>query len=251
MRKSNNSRNLRGKALIKYKKSLKLTDLQREVLVGTLLGDASMPWKRDKPTYHIKFEQQIRQREYIQHLYEIFEPFVGTPPKIRNITGATNRQSIWFRTYSHPTFKFYSDNFYRIVQNRRTKCVPKNIHRMLTPRALAYWFMDDGTLSGQDYLFSTQNFSLSDQKILQRGMLKNFDIQINIHKDNPLGLEWQPDLQGHPTRATFWFLPKGRQLHTSIPTKGWPRRGRTAIPTPRSAANPTTGPHLRSTVSWT
>ena len=179
----NNSRNLRGKALIKYKKSLKLTDLQREVLVGTLLGDATMPCKRDKPTYHIKFEQQ--KREYIQHLYEIFEPFVGTPPKIRNITGggAKNRQSIWFRTYSHPTFKFYSDNFYRVVQNRRTKCVPKNIHRMLTPRALAYWFMDDGTLSGQDYFFSTHNFSLSDQKILQRGMLKNFDLQINIHKD--------------------------------------------------------------------
>lgn len=183
----NRSRNLRGKALIEYKSSLKLTTLQREVLVGTLLGDASIPLKLRKPTYQVKFEQQIDKQEYVQHLYQIFEPLVGTPPKIRNIKGggARDRQSIWFRTYGHSAFKFYYELFYRqnAFNDKRKKRVPKNIHQLLTPKALAYWYMDDGTLGGRDYRFSTQNFCLSDQKILQRAIRKNFDIQVNIHRD--------------------------------------------------------------------
>lgn len=183
----NQSRNLRGKALIEYKSCLKLTNQQREILVGTLLGDASIPLKLGKPTYQVKFEQQIDKQEYVQHLYQIFEPFVGTPPKIRNIKGggARDRQSIWFRTYGHPAFKFYYELFYRqnAFNDKRKKRVPKNIHKLLTPQALAYWFMDDGTLSNQDYVFATQSFELSDQKRLQNALKKVFGIQVNIHKD--------------------------------------------------------------------
>jgi hypothetical protein len=49
----------------------------------------------------------------------------------------------------------------------------QNIHKLLTPRALAYWFMDDGSSqwskkqqSVELRLLHTQGFSLSDQKIL-------------------------------------------------------------------------------------
>ena len=76
--------------------------------------------------------------------------FVGTPPRVRNNSGggARPRQSIWFKTYSHPEFKFYDDLFYplqRDPEGGRKKRVPKNIGQFLTARALAYWFMDDGT----------------------------------------------------------------------------------------------------------
>lgn len=181
------SRYLRGRALIEYKSSLKLNHRQKEVLIGTLLGDASMALKLGKPTYQVKFEQQIQRKEYIDYLYGIFENFVGTPPKIRDIRGggAKFRQSIWFRTYGHSAFKFYDDIFYirDKVTNVRRKCVPVKIQQYLTPRALAFWFMDDGTLSNQDYVLSTQSFVLSDQKRLQRALKKVFGLQINIHKD--------------------------------------------------------------------
>ena len=50
-------------------------------------------------------------------------------------------------------FKFYYEIFYPARDPsleegkecaRRTKRVPENIHDLLTARALAYWFMDDG-----------------------------------------------------------------------------------------------------------
>ena len=40
---------------------------------------------------------------YIQHLYDLFEDFAGTPPRVQNIRGggARDRQCIRFKTYSH------------------------------------------------------------------------------------------------------------------------------------------------------
>lgn len=193
------SRNLRGKALIEYKKCLKLNNLQREVLVGTLLGDATIIAQSGKSgrccsprsggEYNIKFEQQVEKSEYIQHLYEIFEPFVGTPPKIRNITGggAKDRQSIWFRTYRHTCFRFYYDIFYpqNMENNQRTKRVPKHIRKLLTAKSLAYWFMDDGSFNKKNkYLtLSTHCFPLEDQQILVQTLKKNLNLQFKIYRD--------------------------------------------------------------------
>ena len=89
-------RNLRGLALINYKKNLELTDRQREILIGTLLGDASMQAMRGNQESNVKFEQKIAQKDYIDHLYKEFQEWVGTPPKIRDIKGglARDRQSV-------------------------------------------------------------------------------------------------------------------------------------------------------------
>lgn len=53
-------RALRGKSLIVYKLALKLTLIQRDIIVGTLLGDSTIPKQKDNSDYNIKFEQTIR-----------------------------------------------------------------------------------------------------------------------------------------------------------------------------------------------
>ena len=68
------SRNLRGAALVKYKKTLKLTNVQKEIIVGTSLGDASITKTAKEP--NIKFEQSSEKAEYVDHLYENFADFV-------------------------------------------------------------------------------------------------------------------------------------------------------------------------------
>ena len=188
------AKNLRGNQLIEYKKTLKLNTIQKEILVGTLLGDATIS-KTKAIALNVKFEQKLANRDYVNHLYEIFEPYVGTPPRVRSITGggARDRKSIWFRTYRHIDFKFYYDLFY-IKTNKnnlnelRKKRVPKLIHKFLTPRALAYWFMDDGSFAYNSskksnvldkqkqkvYYFNTQSFSYEDIKILKRSIKIEF-----------------------------------------------------------------------------
>ena len=58
-----------GNALREYKKTITLNQMQKEVIVGTLLGDASMPLDRGKPKLHVEFQQTIARGLYIWHLY--------------------------------------------------------------------------------------------------------------------------------------------------------------------------------------
>ena len=66
-------------ALRQYKQTITLNAIQKEVIVGTLLGNASMPLYRGKPKLHVKFEQNIASAYYIHHLYDIFPNPVGRP----------------------------------------------------------------------------------------------------------------------------------------------------------------------------
>ena len=105
---------LKGNALRQYKKTITLSQMQREVIVGTLLGDACLPLYRGKPTWRVEFEQNIARAKYIQHLYDIFHNFVSTPPKVLHHRGggARDSQCMRFRTFGHSEFKFYYDLFY-------------------------------------------------------------------------------------------------------------------------------------------
>lgn len=118
--------------------------------------------------------------------------FVGAPPRVQNIRGggARDRQCIRFQTYSHPDFKFYDELFYPMHENkglRRKKRIPKDIDKFLTPRALAYWFMDDGTYHTnksvtRNYVFATHSFPLEDQETLVQALRDNFEIAATIQK---------------------------------------------------------------------
>jgi len=189
-------RNLRGLALERYKQTLKLNDQQREVLIGTLLGDASMSLRNGKPHYSIKFEQKAAKQSYVHHLYQIFEPFVGVPPSPRFLKNEEtnlseelkdNINSYWFRTYEHKSLIFYYNYFYKIKNGKKVKIVPKTIHKFLTARALAYWFMDDGTFNfngnKKSYLFSTQGFEKFECERLCEALQVNFNISAVVHKD--------------------------------------------------------------------
>jgi hypothetical protein len=189
----NQANNLRGLKLIEYKKILKLTEIQKDVLIGTLLGDATIT--KQKKDYNVKFEQKLDNSNYIHHLYDLFQSYVGTSPRIRNIKGgeAKDRQSIWFRTYRHCDFHFYYGLFYikEVKNNLRKKRVPKLIHKFLTQRSLAYWFMDDGSYTfnvskntkKKNYYLNTQSFCYEDIKILKKALKYNFNIDTTIYKD--------------------------------------------------------------------
>ena len=71
-----------------YKEKLKLSDIQREVLVGLLLGDGHLETANSGKTYRLKIEQSEKHKSYVKHLYHIFEDWVLTEPnskdKVRN-----------------------------------------------------------------------------------------------------------------------------------------------------------------------
>jgi hypothetical protein len=160
------------------KSSLKLTDTQREVLVGVLLGDAHLETQNSGRTYRVKFEYRAKHADYANHLYELFKGWILAKPQLKQDETHTN---IWFQTVSHSAFRFFAQQFY----NEKRKCVPKLIHRYLTERSIAYWYMDDSSIKSREskgVIFNTQGFVRNDVLRLVKTMREKFALEANLRK---------------------------------------------------------------------
>lgn len=171
-----------SKVIEKYKRGLKLSQKQREILVGVLLGDAHLETQNQGRTYRLKIEQSLKHQDYVQHLYEVFKPWVLTLPQLKEKSsrGYTS-WNYWFQTVSHGAFRFYAHQFYVDRQKR----VPRLIHRWLTSCALSYWFMDDGSIKSRQskgLLFNTQGYPHSDVQRLVDVLQVNFGLQAKPRK---------------------------------------------------------------------
>src|SRR5438552_10966212 len=176
---------MRSRAIEDYKSTLQLSSVQREALVGLLLGDACLETQNRGRTYRLKIEQCARQEAYVDHLYSLFQEWVLTPPGARSkrASNGTVTTNLAFQTVSHSAFRFYAQQFY--AEGR--KSVPELIHHWLTPRGLAYWFMDDGSMKSNQskgVIFNTQGFQRPDVERLIEVLVRPFGLQATIRKQS-------------------------------------------------------------------
>ncbi len=178
---------MRSNEIEAYKKSLKLSDEQREVLIGVLLGDGHLETQNHGRTYRLKIEHAFWQKEYTLWLYEKFKAWVLTPPQEKKhvVFGRTYRED-WFSTVSHGAFRFYAKQFYQ-----GHKILPRQIERWLTPRVLTVWFMDDGSIKSDRHyalILNTQSFTKAENLKLIEIFGKKFGIQSQLRPQRKL---WQ------------------------------------------------------------
>lgn len=167
------------KEIREYKKTLKLTDLQRSILIGTLLGDGHLETQDNGKTYRLKLEHQILQKDYLEWLHNQFKEWVGGGIKHR--IKKNNKEYVLFNTYSHGAFRFYAQQFYI----NRKKIIPKLIKKLLDPIALAIWYMDDGSWKSthhKTFIIHTVGFVKKDLELIQKVLRENFRIETSLHK---------------------------------------------------------------------
>lgn len=129
------------------KPMLKLTRHQRDLILGVILGDGHLCTKTNGRSYTLMIEQSFKKHgDYALHLYDILKPIVSTPPKLVKTDPIKGYENISFRTITHPALRFYGKLFYK----NKKKTLPKNVHKYLNPRVLAYWYMDDGARKGKN-----------------------------------------------------------------------------------------------------
>jgi len=121
-------------------------------------------------------------------LYDIFSNLCGKAPRIvqRKPDKRTGKvyQSISFKSLNIESLNYYSELFY-IYKNdglqRKIKIVPGNIKDLLTPRALAYWIMDDGGINSYKATqLNTDSFTLEQIQLLQQALLENFQLRTRL-----------------------------------------------------------------------
>lgn len=174
---------MRTNEIESYKKRLKLTSAQRQILIGLLLGDGHLESVTAKRTYRLKVEYSERQKEYLLWLWDIWKDWVRTPPRkrIKTLPSGTTIPVMEFTTYSHGTFRFYAQQFYK----NGKKAIPKIIGKLLTPVSLAIWFMDDGSWKSnhhRTFIIHADGYAKDDLLRIQRVLKEKFGIDIALHK---------------------------------------------------------------------
>lgn len=117
-------------------------------------------------------------------MYEIFKDFTRTEPKERlqkRLEISEWKSTLYFSTISHNEFEYYYNLFYV----NSIKIVPLEIINLLTPKALAYWYMDDGSKVIKNnffyYSIATCCFTIEEHKFLRKIFKDNFDMDVALH----------------------------------------------------------------------
>lgn len=161
-----------------YKRSLDLSSIQRDVLIGTILGDGSLKISRSGKAARLQICHSFSSKKYVFWKQQIFKNWVFAEPRYHQINN-----SLIFRTVSHQLLFEYMKAFYK----GRIKIIPQNISDILkSSLSLAVWFMDDGNgyLKHNAFRISTYAFGLEGNLLLKECLSKNFNLTVNIVKDN-------------------------------------------------------------------
>lgn len=162
------------------KDSLILSEYQKEVLTGFLLGDGCLERTRNSQVARLKVGQSLRQSEFAQWLYGIFKDFVRTAPRLKQkFKNGKIYSELVFNTLTHPSFKYFYDFFYP----NGKKLVPEGIDQSLTPTAFAVWFMSDGSIKSKECkgrILNTHSFSKSDIERLIQVLKDKFNLNSSI-----------------------------------------------------------------------
>ena len=123
--------------------NLFLTPQQKEIAVGTLLGDASLQTQSGGKTWRLKWQMSMKHADYANQICNEFGDR-WIPSKPHGIL-RSNSEMLGFQTVTsgnltelaHLLLEEKSGRFVKVYK-------PGLIRDHLTDRGLAYWFMDDG-----------------------------------------------------------------------------------------------------------
>lgn len=155
----------------KAARGLSLTDRQWALVVGSVLGDASLPATTAGHCFRV--HHGLAQRAFVDWKYTELRALVRTPPR-------QSGRAFYFRTVSHPAFGELASAAY----DRGTKVVPLDfLARYFTALSLAVWIMDDGSIDGRQVRINTQSFKMSEVEQLRDFLFKHFALQTTINRD--------------------------------------------------------------------
>jgi len=152
-------------------RSKPFSQLQREFIIGSLLGDAYLT--RTTAGYALRFHHGAKQKSYIDWKYELLKDYVRTPPKMSD-------GRYYFRTVTHPELSSIRDEFYP----DGVKTVPLDLlTKELNSFGLAVWYMDDGSRDGKQARINTQRFTKDEHSVLRTFLSAKFGVETTINKD--------------------------------------------------------------------
>jgi hypothetical protein len=159
-----------------------LAERCRDVIVGTILGDACL--ERNWKNVRLRIEHSESQRSLVEWKHGQFAMFQpSTPKRVEVFDSRTNKTYVSYRFLTRTT-AILNEYFELFYGAGKTKHIPEAIYNLLTsPLSVAVWYMDDGSRRNdcRSGYFNTQGFSQNDVNLLRKCLSRNFNLETSVH----------------------------------------------------------------------
>lgn len=167
-------------------KPIKLSDFQKQVLLGTLLGDASFKHGKGCKNPAVTCSHGIKQKEYCEYKTKIFEN-LGAYCRYHKRNVADKRTGIFYEDYTmyipaNPELKSWYEAFYK----NGKKVIPFELFSNFTEISLAFMFMDDGNKTGKNYSIATLCFTEEELLKFRRFLFNRFNLETSLMSNRTL-----------------------------------------------------------------
>jgi recombination protein RecA len=155
-----------------------LTDLQDQVLIGTLMGDGHlMSRRKDQSTARLTLTHSRKQKPYLIQKMEVLEPYTC---HVWDYVDQKNGKEFLMSggyTHYHRVFAAYHDLFYWSGEKTFDR-----IWDRVGPTALAYWFFDDGSIEGTGFRIVVSSKRRSDALAAVSVLRNKFGLNVTFRE---------------------------------------------------------------------
>ena len=161
---------------------------QRNILIGTLLGDSSLCLSEKSINPRFKCEHGLKQKEYCYYKYELLES-LGMKYNHRKRSTPDKRTGLLYESYSiESVANPYYLEIYNNLYINKTKVITDYILKDFNAESLAFMFMDDGYKINNSIGLATNCFTKKELNNFIKFLKNKFDLNFNIHNENTLYL---------------------------------------------------------------
>ena len=146
--------------------------LIKDMIAGSLLGDSCITLSR-AGTPRLRMRHSVHQKEYLMHKYGILKEICPSAPK-SEINSGFGTELWFFQTSCIGWLQELYEDFYPDGKKQLTERIAK----YLSPIALAYWYMDDGSRSLNTATISTHGFLREQQHFLRDLIKEKYGLEI-------------------------------------------------------------------------
>ena len=184
-----------------------LTPYLFEITTGILLGDGNLQKPKSCRYHRLRFAQNQKRQDYVDWLFQQYknEEYLLTASKKRLIaknhpsefsyitpTNKKIEKGYSFQTRISSAFNTHAEIFYAENSTKKRLCLELDIFDdLLTPTALAFWFMDDGTWpnkNSRSFLLCTHGFTVAQVNYFAILLNKKFGLitTVRLNKGQPV-----------------------------------------------------------------
>ena len=148
-----------------------LNDIQKQVVLGSILGDGSLQKTADR----LSLCHGETQKDYLAWKIKLLGNLVTGKIK-EGKSGYCDNKIYYTSTIVHPFIKMYN------IEDEVSHI--KKVLNDLDALGLAIWFMDDGSKGSANYRLHTESFCLESQKLFVQFFCKKYNICPKIYSYN-------------------------------------------------------------------